>query len=60
MSKWKFEPCETEDGRATTSADIIMPNGKSIFSVDLGDFFGISTKTAEKIVNLLNERTNRK
>ena len=54
MGKWKFEPCETEDGIITTSADIIDPQGRSIFMVDLGDYFGISDKTAERIVRLLN------
>lgn len=52
--KWTFEPAETADGETIASADILDPQGKSIFTEDLGEFFGISTKTAERIVALLN------
>ena len=61
VKKWTFVPADTEVDcdepsglRITCSADIKDPRGHSIFSVDLGDFYGISTATAKRIVDLLN------
>jgi hypothetical protein len=62
VKAWAYTPCDIDacdDDRITCSADIIDPQGRSIFDVDLGDFFGISTKTAERIVNLLNRPTTK-
>jgi hypothetical protein len=52
--QWDYLPGDWEDGKQITGAGITTPEGKSIFQIDLGDFYGISNKTAERIVNLLN------
>ena len=52
-NKWSYEPAEIEEDDIITSADILK-DGKSIFTLDLSDFNGISTETAAEIVDKLN------
>lgn len=52
---WHTTHGGTEDGRQFESAGIKTPEGKSIFQIDLGEFFGMSNHMADRIVMLLNK-----
>ena len=54
MSKWTYEPGDYDNKKQIDSADI-KQNGKSIFTVECGDYFGISNNMAKKICDLLNK-----
>lgn len=51
---WRWTPCETEDGDPISGAQLVRSDSKPVWSVDCGDYLGLSDADAEFIVRAVN------